>query len=165
MRGPESAPPRRPQRILRANVALEGVAAASATDARRGDVIQVSELSGTVVLKPTGERLDVEIAPQFRATLHELIRSGHRHFVVDLGGVTFIDSSGLGALISGLKMLKTSKDRRRQPRPEPPRRPARRGDIRLANVQAPVVSLLEIIRLHKVFATHDSVEQAVQSFS
>jgi hypothetical protein len=44
------------------------------------------------------------------------------------------------------------------------RRPPQRGDIRLANVQPPVVALLEIIRLHRVFSSYLSVEEAVQSY-
>jgi anti-sigma B factor antagonist len=102
------------------------------------------------VVKPAGDRLDLEVAAEFRASLLQLIDSGQHRVIVDLRDVNFIDSSGLGALVSALKTLKLLK---------------RDGDIRLANVQPPVVSLLEIIRLHRVFASYPSVEQAVQSFS
>jgi anti-sigma B factor antagonist len=80
----------------------------------------------------------------------QLIDSGHRRLVVDMSDVSFVDSSGLGALVSALKTLKVLKGG---------------GDVRLANVQPPVVALLEIIRLHRVFASYPTVDQAVKSFS
>jgi anti-sigma B factor antagonist len=111
--------------------------------------IDVVNDNGATVVRPSGERLDIEVAADFRAMLLSLIEQGHRRLVVDLNDVTFIDSSGLGALVSALKTLKRSDNG---------------GDVRLARVQAPVVSLLEIIRLNRVFTTYPTVEQAVQSY-
>ena len=102
-----------------------------------------------VVVRPKMARIDIEVAGQFRAALLQLVEQGHRHLVMDMSEVSFIDSSGLGALVSALKALKTHD---------------RDGDIRLANVQQPVVALLEIIRLQRVFSSYPSVEQAVGSF-
>ena len=111
--------------------------------------IDVSTSGGATVVRPSADRLDIEVAADFRAMLLSLIEQGHRRLVVDLADVGFIDSSGLGALVSALKTLKRSDNG---------------GDVRLARVQAPVVSLLEIIRLNRVFTTYPSIEQAVQSF-
>jgi len=58
--------------------------------------------SGAVVVCPTG-RLNMAVAPAFRTQLHTLVTSGSDRVVVDLSGIESIDSSGLGALISGLK--------------------------------------------------------------
>jgi anti-sigma B factor antagonist len=113
-------------------------------------LIEVSPRDGAMVIKPSATRVDIEVAAQFRAELLKLIEQGHSSLVVDLSEVSFIDSSGLGALVSALKALKTRE---------------RSGDIRLANVQQPVVALLEIIRLQRVFSSYPSVEQAVKSFS
>lgn len=110
--------------------------------------IDVVNTNGITVVRPSGERLDIEVAAEFRAMLLSLIEQGHRRLVVDLADVGFIDSSGLGALVSALKTLKRSDNG---------------GDVRLARVQAPVVSLLEIIRLNRVFTTYATVEQGVQS--
>ena len=55
----------------------------------------------TAVLQPTG-RLNMVAAPAFKNLVEETVASGQTRIVVDLGQVTFIDSSGLGALISGL---------------------------------------------------------------
>ncbi len=112
--------------------------------------IHVFSKDRATVVKPTGSRVDFEVAAQFRAALLQLVDQGHRSLVIDLSDVIFIDSSGLGALISALKALKTRD---------------RGGDIRLANVQQPVVALLEIIRLQRVFSSYPSIDQAVASFS
>jgi anti-sigma B factor antagonist len=111
--------------------------------------IDVAIDHGTVIVRPRGDRLDIEEAAEFRGMLLSLIEQGHRQLVIDLADVTFIDSSGLGALVSALKTLKRSSSG---------------GDVRLARVQAPMVSLLEIIRLNRVFSSYPSVEQAVQSY-
>jgi anti-sigma B factor antagonist len=111
--------------------------------------IDVAEENGITIVKPAGQRLDIEVAAEFRAVLMSLIEQGRRHLVVDLKDVTFIDSSGLGALVSALKTLKRTNGS---------------GDVRLARVQPPVISLLEIIRLNRVFTSYASVEQAIHSF-
>src|SRR5688500_9014151 len=98
--------------------------------------IHVAEKDGVTVVAPVGPRLDAEIAGELRATLLNLIDQGARKLVLDLPTVDFIDSSGLGALVSALKRLKQIE---------------RGGDIRLADVQPPVLAVLEIIRLHRVF--------------
>ena len=111
---------------------------------------QIADAARAVVIRPKMPRVDIEVAGQFRAALLRLVEQGHRSLVVDMSEVSFIDSSGLGALVSALKALKTQD---------------RTGDIRLANVQQPVVALLEIIRLQRVFTSFPSVEQAVDSFT
>ena len=112
--------------------------------------IDIGERNGAAVVRPAGARVDLQVAGEFRTTLLQLIDVGHHRLVVDLGDVNFVDSSGLGALVSALRALKQL---------------AGGGDIRLANVQPPVVALLEIIRLHRVFSSYPSVDQAIQSFS
>lgn len=112
--------------------------------------IDVANNNGATIVRPTGDRLDIEVAGDFRSMLLSLIEQGNRHLVVDLNDVTFVDSSGLGALVSALKTLKRSSGP---------------GDVLLARVQPPVVTLLEIIRLNRVFTSYPSVEQAIESFT
>jgi len=112
--------------------------------------IDVAENDGVTVVRPAGARVDLQVAGEFRTALLQLIETHHHRLVVDLGDVHFVDSSGLGALVSALKTLKLLKST---------------GDVRLANVQPPVVALLEIIRLHRVFTSYPSVEQAVRSYA
>ena len=112
--------------------------------------IDVAERNGAAVVKPAGARVDLQVAGEFRTALLQVIERGHHRLVVDLGDVHFVDSSGLGALVSALKTVRLLEGG---------------GDIRLANVQPPVVALLEIIRLHRVFTSYPSVDLAIQSFS
>ncbi len=112
--------------------------------------IDVAEVNGAAVVRPAGARVDLQVAGEFRTALLQLIEAGHHRLVVDMGDVHFVDSSGLGALVSALKTVKLLEGG---------------GDIWLANVQPPVVALLEIIRLHRVFSRYPSVEQTVQSFA
>ena len=111
--------------------------------------IDVSNQEGVTVIRPLNERIDFEVAGELRATLLRAITDGRRNLVIDLGAVGFIDSSGLGAFVSAFKQLNTRHGG---------------GDIRLANPQPPVVELLEIIRLNRVFQSFASVDDATQSF-
>jgi anti-sigma B factor antagonist len=112
--------------------------------------VEVHERSGVVVVRPAGPRLDAEVAGDLRATLLKLVHQGHRKVIVDLPAVEFIDSSGLGAIVSGLKQMKLVD---------------RGGDIRLAHVQPGVLAVLEIIRLDRVFSQFPTVDAAVNSFA
>ena len=76
-----------------------------------------------------------------------LIQSGKVNFVVDLSELKFINSSGLGMLLTCL--LKARKNR---------------GDLILANVPEQVSNLLSITKLTKVFTTAESVEEAKSKF-
>ena len=112
-------------------------------------LIDISQDEGTSIVRPMAERVDIEVAAELRSALLSLIERGHRRLIVDLKDVQFIDSSGLGALVSALKTLKRAEGS---------------GDMRLARVQPGVVSLLEVIRLDRVFSSYETVDLAIRSF-
>jgi anti-sigma B factor antagonist len=99
----------------------------------------VITLKGNVMGGPDGVSLHERI--------HELIREGKKNVVVDLSKVKFMNSSGLGMLISAMTSLRNAG-----------------GDLRLANAADRIQSLLIITRLITVFKHYDSVEEAVKSF-
>jgi anti-sigma B factor antagonist len=105
--------------------------------------LDVVERNGYAVLAVQGE-VDVYTAPQFREQLIQLVDQGHRQIVVDLEGVEFLDSTGLGVLVGGLKRVR-SQD----------------GDLSLVCTQRRILKVLEITGLTKVFDIHDSVDAAV----
>ena len=105
--------------------------------------LEVTERDGWAVLAVTGE-VDVYTAPRFRERLIELVTDGKRRIVVDLEGVDFLDSTGLGVLVGGLKRLRSHD-----------------GDLSLVCSQTRILKVFEITGLTKVFAIHDSLDAAV----
>ena len=89
-------------------------------------------------------RLDASIAESFKVYLFDLIDSGKNKIVVDLSQVRFMDSSGLGALVAGLKKTAGS------------------GAFVLASAQPAVKDLFDLTSMDKLFKLHDSVADAVQ---
>lgn len=98
--------------------------------------------SGFVVVKPTG-RLNMTAARMLREELHALIKGGANRVVVDLSGTEFIDSSGLGALISGLKVARQAG-----------------GDLRIAAPNRQATTVLELTNLNRVLPVYASPEGA-----
>lgn len=98
--------------------------------------------SGVVVVRPEG-RLNMMAAPGLREQLHNLVQGGHTRLVVDLSGVETIDSSGLGALISGLKAARQSG-----------------GDLRISQPGEQALAVLELTNLNRVLKSYDSANDA-----
>jgi anti-sigma B factor antagonist len=88
--------------------------------------------------------LEGEESAAFKDRLKALIAEGADRVVLDLGNVGFMDSLGLGALISCLKTLKQGE-----------------GQFVLTNLSGSVDSLLRVTRLHRVFDVRPTVEDAL----
>jgi anti-sigma B factor antagonist len=99
--------------------------------------------NGVTVVAPTG-RLDVAGAPALKEAISEVVKNGPSRIVIDMQGVSFVDSTGLGSVISALKQIRGSQ-----------------GELRLAapNQQARVV--LELTTLDRVFPYYATVEEAL----
>jgi anti-sigma B factor antagonist len=95
------------------------------------------------VLRITGE-VDVYTAPQLREHVIQLVNGGVRHIIADLRSVDFLDSTGLGALVGGLKRVRT-----------------RDGSFTLAAGPGRTLHTLQITGLTRVFALHPSVLDAM----
>ena len=100
-----------------------------------------------IVVKVHVERLDAYLAPEFKAKLVHLVQSGHERIVIDMATLEFIDSSGLGALIAGLKAL------------------GGRGEIVLCGITPRLLSLFQLTHVDKLFHIFDSVEVAVSGLA
>ena len=107
--------------------------------------LDVSERDTSTVLAVRGE-VDVYTAPRLREKLVELVAQGKYRIVVDLEGVDFLDSTGLGVLVGGLKRVRTHQ-----------------GDMALVCTQQRILKVFEITGLTRVFHIHDSLEAAVGS--
>ncbi|MDP5228523.1 MULTISPECIES: STAS domain-containing protein [Arthrobacter] len=88
-------------------------------------------------------RLVAAGAPQLRLAVNQLIEAGTVRVVVDLGRTEFIDSSGLGALIGGLKRARVAG-----------------GDLRIAAVPDAVRAVLRLTNLDRVLGEHSTPETA-----
>ena len=97
---------------------------------------------GVGVVSPNG-RLTMASARQMREILTDLVASGTTRIVVDMNGTTFLDSSGLGALIAGLKSARQAG-----------------GDLRIARPTPAVVTVFELTNLDKVLRPRETVEGA-----
>ena len=107
-----------------------------------------SETSDSVtIVMLHGDSLDAGNVADFKREMAPLIE-GSVKMVMDLSAVQFVDSSGLGALISCLRDTN-----------------GRKGDFRLSNMSRSVLALFELMRMHRVFSIHETAEGAVASFS
>ncbi|GAB4326868.1 MAG: hypothetical protein Kow0074_21800 [Candidatus Zixiibacteriota bacterium] len=106
------------------------------------------EDNGVAVLMPSGKIMGGPDATILREKIHELVKGGKLHVVIDLAKVDWMNSNGLGILISGMTTLRDNN-----------------GDLKLANVTEKIQSLLTITKLITVFEAYESVPDAVQSFS
>src|SRR5437773_12301075 len=102
--------------------------------------------NGITVVAPTG-RLDVAGAPALKEAISEVVKNGPPRLVIDLEGVSFVDSTGLGSVIAALKLVRGS-----------------RGDLRLAAPNQQVRVVLELTTLDRVFAYYPTVEDALTDF-
>jgi anti-anti-sigma factor len=102
--------------------------------------------SGVTVLAPTG-RLDVAGAPALKDAVSEAMKNGKPRLVIDMEGVSFVDSSGLGSVVAALKQVRTSQ-----------------GDLRLAAPNQQVRVVLELTTLDRVFPYYATVEEALSDF-
>lgn len=105
--------------------------------------LDVSERGELSVLTVRGE-VDVSTAPRFRERLIELVNEGRCNVVADLSDVDFLDSTGLGVLVGGLKRLRSHN-----------------GDLTLVCPQSRILKVFQITGLTQVFSIHDSVDAAV----
>ena len=90
-----------------------------------------------LVITPLEARVDVHIAAAFKSAIVDRIDQGHTHFLINMERVQFIDSSGLGALISAAKRL------------------GRGGELKVCSLSDRVRSLFELTQLNRVIPIVD----------
>mgnify|MGYP000916753567 CR=1 FL=1 len=105
--------------------------------------LDVSERNGWSVVDVGGE-IDVATAPRLREQLITLVNDQRYRIVVNLEAVDFIDSTGLGVLISGLKRVRTHD-----------------GEFALVCTEPRILKVFEITGLLAVFDVHPTVDDAV----
>ena len=93
------------------------------------------------------ERLDAQNSDELKTEMNRLFAEGSNELIVDLKEVRFIDSSGLGVLVSGFKNGS-----------------ARQGPLKLSGLETQVRSMFELTRLHRVFDIFQTTDEALESY-
>ncbi len=107
---------------------------------RQIDGITILDLSGRIVLG--------EGSVQLRDAVKELLAKGQKNILLNLGDVNYIDSSGIGELVSAFTTVRNQG-----------------GDLKLLNLTKKVHDLLQITKLYTVFDVKDDEATAIASFS
>jgi len=107
--------------------------------------LSVENDNGIVIVTVKADRLDLNNANIFKRAMDPILANASA-VVMDLGPVRFIDSSGIGALLSCLrKMNETQKP------------------LLLASLQRSVRSTMELVRMHRVFEIYESRQEALRA--
>lgn len=109
--------------------------------------ISQREADRVVILDIQGE-IDLYNAPEIKDTMQKLIEAQKYSIIINLEKVSYIDSSGIGALISGLSNLKKYQ-----------------GSLKIINVYASVKKVFELTKLTSFFEIYDSEEEAISKFN
>lgn len=90
---------------------------------------------------------DLNLAPTMKVKLESLTRFGHHKIVVNFKATQFVDSTGVGTLMYGLKQIDPSI-----------------GDLKLTGLSAQIMSVLTVLELDRVFSIFPDEGSAISSF-
>jgi anti-sigma B factor antagonist len=94
-----------------------------------------------------GDVLDASVVGDFKNEMTPILKSEY-HVVFEMSNIQFVDSSGIGAILSCLRTLN-----------------AEGGDLKICSLTRPVMALFELVRMHKIFDIFENKELAIESFS
>lgn len=108
--------------------------------------ITVDHIDDVTVATVPVEELDASNSNEFKRDIAPVLQANTR-LVLDLSRLRFVDSSGLGAMLSCLRQLT-----------------AKGGDLKLCSMSQQVRSLFELVRMHRIFDIHGTREEAMAAF-
>lgn len=108
--------------------------------------ITVENVDGVAIAQVAADELDASNADEFRRDMAPIIEENPK-LALDLSQMRFIDSSGLGAMLSCLRQLT-----------------ARGGDLKLCGMTKQVRTLFELVRMHRIFDICGTRDEAVRAF-
>lgn len=109
--------------------------------------ISAETVDGVAIAEIVSDSLDASNAKEFKSLMASVVKE-RRKLVLDMSNLRFVDSSGLGVILSCMREL-TSKG----------------GDLKLCAMTNPVRGLFELVRMHKVMDILNSREEALAAFS
>jgi anti-sigma B factor antagonist len=102
--------------------------------------------NNVMVVTLSGDVLDASVTSDFKREMTPVLQTEYR-VVFDMSNIQFVDSSGVGAILSCLRTLN-----------------AEGGDLKICALTKPVRALFELVRMHKIFDIFGSREEAIASF-
>ena len=108
--------------------------------------LETVDIDGVTIVEIPVERLDASNSKEFKKLL-EPIMAKNCKIAVNLAAVRFMDSSGLGALLSCLRVVANQK-----------------GDLKLFEMKVTVRALFELVRMHRIFEIVPTQDAAVAAF-
>ena len=106
----------------------------------------VEKIGDVAVAMAPGESLDAGNAKNFKKEMEPFLLE-NKYVVFDMSDLQFVDSSGLGAILSCLRKVKDGG-----------------GDLRLCSLRKTVRVLFELVRMHRIFDIYNTREEAIRSF-
>ena len=106
------------------------------------DIETIPENKGAIIIVQS-ENLDASNVKAFKDRLIPMLED-HQNVLLDMSRLTFIDSSGLGALLSCLRTMTVKK-----------------GQLKLFAMAKPVQALFELVRMHRIFSIYNTREEAL----
>ena len=106
-----------------------------------------TDSEGEVKVINIPERLTSDTSDSLKKLLKELVDDGHYKIVMDLDKTNYMDSSGLGAIVSKIAVTRS-----------------KNGDIHLANPKKYVINLLELTHIDQIIKIYNNRNEAINSF-
>jgi anti-sigma B factor antagonist len=107
----------------------------------------ISEPIGNVMVLNIEGRLDASNSSELKTKISSLVDENHKSILIDMSGVDFVDSSGLGSLVTCLRLVAQAE-----------------GKFKIACLQANPKNLFETTRLNRVFELFDDRNSALKTF-
>jgi anti-sigma B factor antagonist len=107
--------------------------------------IDVKRVHNIPVLSVTGE-IDIYTAPLFKQAVVNLVSEGNNNVIIDLSGVSFMDSSGFGTLLGATRRLRPTG-----------------GGLHLTGANSTIQRMLRLTRLDTIMRSYDSPEDAARA--
>jgi anti-sigma B factor antagonist len=105
---------------------------------------EVVNVGDSLVVCPEIDNLDAYLASEFKSEVNALVENVTGHVVLDLRHISFVDSAGLGAILSVMRLVRSREKR-----------------LVICMMTPPVRSLFELVRIHKVLDICNSREEAL----
>ena len=108
--------------------------------------ISTENISKELAVVTISGRMNAATTPEIKERMKAILESGHQKIVLNLSGTTFIDSSGLSVIVTGLKQTREAG-----------------GFLRLAGLKPEVKSIFKLTMLDRVFELYPDVDSAMNS--